>query len=180
MKKFIIFTLCIVFSSVQAETTEYTINSGDILEVSVWKEEALQRELRVLPDGSISFPLIGVVKVLGKSISTVQREIANKLSEYITEPIVNVFVKEAIGNAVYVTGKVKAPGKFIMHQPMDIMQILSLAGGLTVFANKNDILIFRRSENDYEAIEFEYGEMEDGDDLNKNIFLKSGDVIVVP
>ena len=63
---------------------------------------------------------------------------------------------------------------------MDIMQILSLAGGLTVFANKNDILIFRRSENDYEAIEFEYGEMEDGDDLNKNIFLKSGDVVVVP
>ncbi len=180
MKNLIILTLCIFFSSAQAEANEYAINPGDIMEISVWKEESLQRELRVLPDGSISFPLIGVIKVSGKSISTVQKDIANRLSEYITEPSVNVFVKESMGNAVYVTGKVNAPGKFIMHQPMDIMQTLSMAGGLTVFANKNDILIFRRTGDDYQAIEFEYGEMEDGDDINKNIFLKSGDVIVVP
>ena len=165
MKNFIIFTLCVFFSSAQAETYEYTVNPGDIMEISVWKEEGLQRELRVLPDGSISFPLIGVINVSEKSIKTIQKEIAVKLSEYIAEPIVNVFVKEAEGNAVYVIGKVNVPGKIVMYQPMDIMQILSLSGGVTKFANANDILIFRRNKGSYSAIEFEYDEVKGGDEM---------------
>ena len=110
MKKIIIFTLSIFLSLAQAETNDYLVNPGDILEISVWQEEALHRELRVLPDGSISFPLIGIIKASEKSIGAIQKEITNKLSAYITEPIVNVFVKESEGNTVYVFGKVKAPG----------------------------------------------------------------------
>jgi polysaccharide export outer membrane protein len=86
---------------------------------------------------------------------------------------VNVSVKSASGNSVYVIGQVKKPGQFIMLQPMDVMQILSLAGGLTAFAKTNDILILRRNNGVSDAIEFRYGDIEDGDNLEKNYLLKA-------
>jgi len=158
----------------------YLINPGDVLDISVWKEVELQRELHVLPDGTISFPLAGTLSIAGKTITTVQKELIKKLSAYITDPVVNISVKAVTGNIVYVIGEVKNPGQFVMYQPMDMMQILSLAGGLTTFAKANDILILRREAKGSKAIEFEYVELEDGDDLDKNHLLKSGDVIVVP
>jgi polysaccharide export outer membrane protein len=174
----IIFLLLFCFQTLKAEP--YQINAGDILEVSVWREETLQKELRVLPDGTISFPLSGVIKVAGKSVDAVREELTKKLSKYITDPVVSVAVKAAEGNVVYVLGQVKTPGHFVMNQQMDVMQILSLAGGLTPFAKANDIVILRRNSTGTEAIKFKYGELEDGEGLNNNHLLKSTDVIVVP
>jgi len=158
----------------------YKINAGDVLDISVWKEEELQREIRVLPDGNISFPLVGEIMVAGNTLTTVREQMVEKLSEYITDPVVNISVKSSEGNSVYVIGQVKQPGQFIMYQPLDVMQVLSLAGGLTTFAKANDIRILRRTEQGPTSIEFEYGELEDGDELASNIVLKSGDVVVVP
>lgn len=158
----------------------YQINPGDVLEISVWKEESLRREVRVLTDGHISFPLAGDLGVSGLSVNQAQAMLVKKLSEYLVDPVVNVSVISATGNLVYVIGQVKKPGHFVMYQPLNVMQLLSLAGGLTAFAKENDILILRTTNNGSEAIEFEYGELEDGDDLEKNHLLKSGDVIVVP
>lgn len=173
--------LCIFFKVACAETYQYTINPGDVLNISVWKEETLQQELRVLPDGTISFPLAGVINVAGKSIQTIQKQLADKISTYITGPVVvNITVKSVEGNVVYVLGQVKTPGHFIMLAQTDVMQALSLAGGLTPFAKANSIIILRRNKNGSEAIKFEYGELETGDGLNQNHLLKSGDVIVVP
>jgi len=172
-----------MFFQVQVEAADagtYKINPGDILQISVWKEEELQREVRVLPDGSIGFPLAGIVFIAGKDIATVQAELTKKMADYIADPVVNISITEVSGNIVYVIGQVNNPGQFIMYQPMDMMQILSLAGGLTTFAKANDIIILRHGEKGREVIEFEYGELEDGDDLDKNHLLKSGDVVVVP
>ncbi len=174
------FALLFQLQAAADDQGSYKINPGDILQISVWKEAELQREVRVLPDGSISFPLAGIVFIAGKDITTVQTELAKKMADYIADPVVNISIKEVSGNVVYVIGQVNNPGQFIMYQPMDIMQILSLAGGLTTFAKANDIIILRRNEKGREAIEFEYGELEDGDDLDKNHLLKSGDVVVVP
>jgi len=158
----------------------YKINAGDVLDISVWKEEELQREIRVLSDGNISFPLVGEIVVAGNTLTTVRELMVKKLSEYITDPVVNISVKSSEGNSVYVIGQVKQPGQFIMYQPLDVMQVLSLAGGLTTFAKAKDIRILRRTEQGPTSIEFEYGELEDGDELASNIVLKSGDVVVVP
>lgn len=175
------FLLAIFFAhTLRAETYQYTVHPGDLLEISVWKEEALQRELRVLPDGSISFPLAGVINVGGKSLSDVQKELAKKISEFIPEPVVNISVKSTEGNAVYVIGQVKNPGRFAMYLPMDVMQVLSLAGGLTPFAKSNDIIILRRFEGSSKSIEFRYSDIANGEKLDENHFLKTGDVIVVP
>jgi len=162
------------------ERDQYKINPGDILEISVWGEEKLNKELRVLPDGSISFPLAGTLAIAGKSINAVQKELTQRLTQNLNEPEVNVAVKAVEGNMVYVIGQVNKPGNFIMYQPMDVMQILSLAGGLTTFAKTNDILVLRRSDKGPIAIRFKYGELEDGDNLDGNHRLQSGDVVVVP
>ena len=158
----------------------YTINSGDILDISVWNEDALKRVIRVLPDGYISFPLVGEIAVSGASLPHIKQQLTEKLARFIADPVVNISVQSAEGNIVYVIGQVKRPGQFVMYQPLDVMQVLSLAGGLTAFAQANDIVILRRTDNGKVAIEFEYGALEEGDELDSNILLKSGDVIVVP
>ncbi len=162
------------------ERKVYTINSGDILDISVWNEDALKRVIRVLPDGYISFPLVGEIAVSGASLPHIKQQLTEKLARFIADPVVNISVQSAEGNIVYVIGQVKRPGQFVMYQPLDVMQVLSLAGGLTAFAQANDIVILRRTDNGKVAIEFEYGALEEGDELDSNILLKSGDVIVVP
>jgi polysaccharide export outer membrane protein len=179
-KALFVMAISLFYQTIFAETEKYLINPGDILEISVWNEDALKREVRVLPDGSIGFPLTGTITAAGRSVEDLKKELTEKLTEYIAEPVVNIAVKAAEGNAVYVTGQVKAPGKFIMTHPMDVMQILSLAGGLTPFAKGDDIVILRKSSKGAESIKFEYSDLEDGKGLAKNHVLKSGDVIVVP
>ena len=179
-KLFLIFGVSFVWQTGIAETEKYLINAGDVLEISVWNEDALKREVTVLPDGSISFPLAGVVPAAGKSLDVVKKELTEKLTEYIAEPVVNIVVKSTGGNAVYVTGQVKNPGKYVMVEPMHVVQALSLAGGLTPFAAKDDIIILRKSNTSSESIQFEYSDLEDGKGLDKKYFLKSGDVVVVP
>ncbi len=176
-----LFLVCAFSKMTHADAYQYTINAGDVLNISVWKEETLQQELRVLPDGTISFPLAGVVSVAGKSIQAIQKLLADKISSYITGPVVvNITVKSVEGNVVYVLGQVKTPGHFIMLAQTDVMQALTLAGGLTPFAKANSIIILRRNKNVSEVIKFEYGELETGNGLSQNHLLKSGDVIVVP
>lgn len=179
-KALFILTIALFYQTCFAETEKYLINPGDVLEISVWNEDALKREVRVLPDGSIGFPLAGTVAAAGRSVEDLKKELTTKLTEYIAEPVVNIAVRSAEGYAVYVTGQVKAPGKFIMTEPMNVMQVLSLAGGFTAFAARNDIVILRKNAKGAESIKFEYSDLEDGEGLNNNHILKSGDVIVVP
>lgn len=180
MKIFFLLVISVFFTAAHAEPNLYTVNPGDILEISVWNEEALQKELRVLSDGSVSFPLAGNLSVVGKSIPQIQTALKEKLAEFVADPVVTVSVKATEGNLIYVIGQVKTPGQFIMYQPLDVMQALSLAGGLTAFAKANSIKILRHHGDKSEAIEFEYGEVESGDKLENNHLLQSGDVVVVP
>jgi len=179
-KVLFVLAISLFYQTSFAETEKYLINPGDVLEISVWNEDALKREVRVLPDGSIGFPLTGTVAAAGRSVEDLKKELTEKLTEYIAEPVVSIAVKAAEGNAVYVTGQVKEPGKYIMTEPMNVMQILSLAGGFTPFAAKDDIVILRKNSKGAESIKFEYSDLEEGKGLTKNYLLKSGDVIVVP
>lgn len=172
--------LSLFFKSAYAVNYQYTVNSGDVLSISVWKEESLQKDLPVLPDGTISFPLAGVVSVVGKSVQTIQTELTEKIAKYINDPVVNITVNSVGGNVIYILGQVKTPGRFVMLSQLDVMQALTLAGGLTPFAKANSIVILRRNQKESDAIKFEYSDLENGENLNKNYLLQSGDVIVVP
>lgn len=162
------------------QSRNYKIQPGDLMEISVWREDYLEREVIVQPDGKISFPLVGTLNAGGTTIEAVQALVAQRLTQYIPDPVVTVSIKEIRGNRVYVLGQVRNPGQFIMNPTVDVIQALALAGGLTTFAESNEIKILRRSGNSQELIEFRYADIARGRNLEQNIVLQSGDVVIVP
>ncbi len=158
----------------------YGVQPGDILEVSVWREEGLQKELAVRPDGGFSFPLAGEITAQGRTAEEIRKEVADKLAKFIPDPVVSVAVQKVEGNRVYVIGKVNRPGEFTVNRYVDVLQALSMAGGLNPFAAVNDIKILRRNNGQETAIPFRYADIERGRDLEQNVLLQAGDVVVVP
>ena len=158
----------------------YMIEAGDILEISVWREEGLEKDVIVRPDGGLSFPLVGNVQASGKSVAQLQAEVADKLKRFIPDPSVSVAVKQLSGNNVYVIGKVNKPGVFQVTRRVDVVQALSMAGGMSTYAAANSIQILRREGGKQTAIPFAYGDIEKGKGLQQNIVLRAGDVVVVP
>lgn len=158
----------------------YRVQPGDVLSISVWREEGLEKEVLVRPDGGLSFPLVGNVQASGKSIPELQTEVADKLKRFIPDPSVTVAVLRLDGNKVYVIGKVNRAGEFPVTRNVDVVQALAMAGGMTPYAAVNKIHILRRSGGRQSAIPFAYGDVEKGRDLEQNIVLQAGDVVVVP
>lgn len=158
----------------------YRIQPGDVLIVSVWKEQDMLSEVLVRSDGGLSFPLAGELDAAGKTVEELREAIDQRLQKFIPNAVVTVAVKLIGGNRVYVIGKVNRPGEFSFNRPLDVMQALSLAGGTTSFAALNDIKILRRENGKQQSIAFRYADVESGRRLEQNIQLKSGDTVVVP
>ncbi len=163
-----------------AEEAGYRLQPGDVLEISVWKEEGMQGEVLVRPDGGLSFPLVGDLVAEGRTIAQLNDEITARLKAYIPDPVVTVSLKQILGNVVYVLGRVNRPGEFQFIRRIDVMQALSKAGGMTPYAEVDKIKVLRRTDGRLQAIRFNYGEVEKGVALEQNILLESGDVVVVP
>ena len=166
--------------AVTAATFDYKINPGDIIAISVWREPDLQREVLVRPDGKFSFPLAGDVDARGKSVEQVRALLEKKLGRYIPDLVVSVSVVAINGNKVYVIGEINRPGEIIANPRVDVTQALAIAGGMSAFAQVNDITILRRTDNGLISIPFRYGDIEKGKRLEQNIILQAGDVVVVP
>ncbi len=158
----------------------YRFRPGDEIEISVWKDESLSRQLIVPPDGYISFPLIGDVAVKNLTVSDLSKVVTDKLSEYVPDATVTVILLKISDPKAYVIGKVNKPGEFIITTQTNVMQILSMAGGLNPFASAGNTVILRRQQNSIMKIPFNYKQVEKGKNLEQNIILKGGDVVVVP
>ena len=159
----------------------YTVKPGDLLAISVWKEPDLQGPVLVRPDGTFSFPLAGQFDARGKSVQELQQLVTDRLRKFISDPVVTVSVQEIKGNKVYVIGQVNKPGDFVVNPKVDVMQALSMAGGTTPFASLGDIMILRRTESgQQQALPFRYTDVVRGRNLDQNITLQAGDVVVVP
>ena len=191
MKKTLVMVMaCIAVASVavplQAQETasqfgpDYLVGPGDVLEVSVWKEEALTKQVVVLPDGRISFPLIGEVQAAGRTLPDLKQEISKRMVKYAPKEEVNLEVKQVNSMLIYVIGRVNQPGRFALNTNVNVLQALSIAGGLNPFAKRNDIKIFRREGTATKVLPFRYDQVTDGEKIEQNITLQRGDVIVVP
>lgn len=176
----LVFLLVSFFALPVMSNDKYLLNAGDQLNISVWNEDAMQRDVTVLPDGMISFPLAGELLAKGKTVTELQHAITNKLAEYLANPVVTVSVSAVSGNRIHIMGKVSSPGPIIMSQNLDVMQALSLAGGLSPYAQEDDIIVVRRVDEKQIVIPIDYTVLKQGKRLNENIFLKSGDLIIIP
>ena len=183
-RKLVLLVLASVLScSVGAlEVGDYKINSGDILEIFVWNEEALTREVIVRSDGYISIPLAGEFRAGGQTPIQLTEAITTALGKYLNDkPVVTVSLRAMDGNIVYILGKVNRPGAYTVAARVDVTQALAWAGGLNAFADENDIQILRRDDaGNQRAMPFNYSGVKSGEDLGTNIVLESGDIVIVP
>lgn len=165
-----------------AFAADYHVNPGDVLQVDVWNEELLSRDVLVRPDGYISLPMAGDIDTRDSTPGEVADSIGEALSRFMKDvPQVVVSVLDVPGNKIYVIGKVQRPGEYKLTSETDIIQALALAGGLSTFAAENDILVLRReADGTQTAIPFEYAKVKTGKNLDTNIILRSRDVVIVP
>jgi polysaccharide export outer membrane protein len=182
------FSISMVAVQAQAEepsanvekSREYKIGPEDVLQISVWKEPELQREVLVRPDGGITFPLAGDVMAAGKTPAELQSEIKLRIQKYIPDAVVTVSVTKLTGFRVYVIGKVKKPGQFVIGRYVDVLQALTLAGGLDPYASQKKIKVLRKKNGKEIVFPFNYKAVKNGENLEQNISLQNDDVVVVP
>ncbi len=158
----------------------YRLNPGDVVRISVWREEELLREARIQPDGTVSYPLVGSVPAADRTPGEVAEAITERLEEFIPDAVVTVELLDAQGYRVYIIGEVGRPGEYQLSTPITMMQALSIAGGLTPFAGTSGIRILRSEREGQAVIAFDYDAVAEDGEMDKNIFLKAGDTVIVP
>lgn len=161
-----------------AQDAYYSIGESDLLEISVWGEEALSRQVTVRSDGYISLPLAGDLKAVGKSPAELQADIESSIARFVKDPHCAVIVLEPRSKRVYVEGQVNQPGEYILDRSMVITQVISRAGGFNEWANPKDIVILRHDRGEQVRIKVNYSRIIKG--KNENIPIRPGDTIIVP
>ncbi len=167
-------------ASAPARSTAYVIGPEDGLDISVWKDDSLKTSALVRPDGGISFPLVGELTAAGLTADQLREEIRKRLERFIPDAMVTVSVVHVASYRIYVLGRVNKPGDFTVGRDVDVLQALTLAGGLTPFAHENDIRVVRKVDGRTTTIPFRYSDVLKDGDLAQNITLRSGDVLLVP
>ena len=158
----------------------YRLQPGDVLQVVVWKETDLQSEVLIRPDGGISFALAGDMPAAGLTTDQLRVELETRVRKLVPGAVVTVSVKAPNGNRVFVIGKVNRPGDFPLLRPIDVMQAISMAGGVTPFASANKIRVLHREGLRQTSARFRYSDVANGRHLEQNILLQSGDTVIVP
>jgi polysaccharide export outer membrane protein len=169
-------------AAAQSAAPGYPLHAGDRLIVGVYDDpKLLPQEITVTPDGSITYPMVGELAVGGKTTGQVRTELEAKLKKYISEPIAIVLITDVKGNVAYVVGQVNKPGQIVMNPSINVLQALSMAGGTNPYAKLDSIIVIRTSPGGVQRVlPFRYGQVSSGKDLQQNVQLESGDVVVVP
>jgi polysaccharide export outer membrane protein len=163
-----------------ATDPDYKIGPQDMLRIDVWKEPDISRVVPVRPDGKITLPLVNDVQASGLTTNQLAAKIAEGLKKYITSPQVTVGVTEINSRKFFVSGEVARPGAFPLLPNMTVLQALSSAGGFTQFAREKKIYILRMEDGKQVKHPFNYKDVISGKNVEQNIILEGGDIIVVP
>ena len=158
----------------------YKIGANDVLDIFIWKEPDLTKDITVMPDGRIIFPMIGEVMAKGTSVIELNEIITEKLKAYVSNPEVTVMVKQSNSRVIYTIGKVARPGPYALAPDMTVLKALSTAGGFTEWAETKYVKVVRRVNNKQIMLPFNYQDFIEGKNLVQNILLEPGDTIVVP
>ena len=161
--------------------TEYVIGAQDVLGINFWRDADMTGDVTVRPDGRITLPLLGDINAAGRTPEELKTAIHAAAAKLIEDPTITVIVRQINSRKVYITGQVTTPGAHVLTGPLTVMQLISLAGGLTEFAKKKDITVMRTEPNGKQVVmPFNYNDVSRGRNLAQNVVLKSGDTVVVP
>ena len=159
---------------------EYLVGAGDVLQVVVWKESDLSRDVTVRLDGRVTVPLLGDVDAAGRTPKRLSEEIAARLGKFIEAPQVTVGVSTAASSRFYVLGQVERAGEFPFTGRTTVLQALAIAGGFKDFAKTENILVIRRVKGVQTFLPVNYKKIEEAKDLMQNVSIAAGDTILVP
>jgi len=158
----------------------YVIGAQDLLDISVWKEPDLSRSVPVRPDGKISLPLLNDVQAAGLTPLELGAKITASLNKFVNNPQVTVIVNQINSQRIYILGEVARPGSYTLLPRMTVLQALSNAGGPGPFAKTKKIYLLRQENGKQDRLPFNYKEVIEGKQAERNVALMPGDVIVVP
>jgi polysaccharide export outer membrane protein len=168
-----------VASTGLAVPTDYVIGPDDVLGVVFWRDADMTGDVTVRPDGMVTLPLIRDIKAAGLTPDQLREQITKAAGQYIEDPNVTVVVRQINSRNVFITGQVARPGNYAVSGQMTVLHLISIAGGLTEFADSKNIRILRIEGGKTNAFKFNYNEVADGKKLDQNIVLKPGDQIIV-
>jgi len=161
--------------------TDYVIGPEDLLQITVWKNESLSRELAVRPDGKISMPLLHDIQAAGLTPMQLQEKLSTALGEFMPNPEVAVTVTDVRSYRISVLGEVVKPGVLQLKSDTTVLEAIALAGGFRDFASPSKIVILRKNgDGQTHKIPFNYNRVVKDNRAEGNVTLKSGDVVVVP
>lgn len=160
----------------------YLLQPGDLLEISVFREPEMDRTLRINTTGTITFPLIGTIKVSNCSIAQAEETLVNSLTKYLKNPQVSILIKEYANNTVYVLGQVKRPSSLQIppEKNLTVLEAITSAGGFTELANTSKVKVLRMENGKQKSIEVDISQITKQGKKSLDINLMSGDVIFVP
>ena len=164
-------------SAVSVAEADYRLGPEDVIEVFVWKEPELTASATVRPDGRISMPLVGEIVAAGKTPSELQTEIAGGLTDFVTEPVVTVIVKEVRSPQVSVLGEVRKPGRYRIAQSSTVLDAIALGGGFTDYAHRNKVVVLRNGKGSVQRIEVDVDRMVRRGEIP--LVLRPGDTVYV-
>jgi polysaccharide export outer membrane protein len=161
---------------------EYIIGAEDVLEITVWRNQDLSKAVQVRPDGKISLPVIRDVTAVGKTPGQLADEITVRLKDYVQNPVVAIALREVNSYSVFVLGEVVKPGKYPLKSRTTLLQGITIAGGFTPTAARNQVAVFRVGQGgaDEQVLKASYDDIVLRGGVNQNFELKAGDTIVVP
>lgn len=163
-----------------ASPAGYHIGPEDILEIDVWSRPELSRKVPVRPDGRISLPLLNDVQTSGLTPMELRDILLKRLADYVAVPEVSVIVTEVRSFRVSVLGEVSHPGRFEMKSRVRLADALAMAGGLTQYASRSNIVVLRSGAQGLETHRFDYDKLRAGDARMVNFFLQADDILLVP
>lgn len=157
---------------------EYVVGIEDKLSIAVWKEVDLSKTVSVRPDGKITFPLVGDVQAAGRTARQITDDVTKSLTRFIKEPVVTVVVEEINSFKVFVIGEVATQGALNLRRRSRLLEAIALAGGLTTYADKSNVVLMRYDEGKETRTRIDYRKVISGDKPELNVFLKPGDTII--
>jgi polysaccharide export outer membrane protein len=158
----------------------YRIGPEDVLQISVWSNDAVSRTAPVRPDGRISLPLLNDVRAAGLTPMELRDEVTRRLSEYMPHPEVSVSVAEVKSYKVSVMGAVAKPGRYELKSWTTVLDVLAMAEGFTEFASRSRIVVLRADGPRVERLTFDYDKVASGAAGQANFYLRPSDIVLVP
>lgn len=159
---------------------DYVVGESDSLNITVWKEKDLNQTVMVRPDGKITYPFVNEIKVSGLTPTQIQSLLEEHLKNYLVAPHVTVTVTEIRSRLVYITGEVAKPGAYSLLGPLNVLQLIAKANGLSTYAKRSKIFILRQVGGHQVRYPFNYNQVVRGKGASQNIDLQPGDAVVVP